>query len=83
MKDLRLLVWLTQLGLSVVAPLVGFLLLAIWLYNSCGWGQWVIWAGAILAFYSALEGFRATVKAMTTLRKEKKEETVISFNEHD
>ena len=29
MKDLPLLVWLTQLGLSVAAPLAGFVLLAV------------------------------------------------------
>ena len=31
MKDLTLLVWLTQLGLSVALPLAGFILLALWL----------------------------------------------------
>ena len=31
MKDLGLLVWLTQLGLSVAFPLAGFVLLGLWL----------------------------------------------------
>ena len=31
MKDLRMLVWLTQVGISVAAPLVVFLLIALWL----------------------------------------------------
>ena len=31
MKDLNLIVWLTQLGMSVAVPLAGFVLLAVWL----------------------------------------------------
>ena len=36
MKDLSLLVWLTQLGLSVAVPLAGFILLAVWLRSRFG-----------------------------------------------
>ena len=43
MKDLSLLVWLTQLGLSVALPPAGFILLAVWLRNQFGFGVWVIW----------------------------------------
>ena len=31
MKNLNLLIWLTQLGLSVAVPLGGFILLGLWL----------------------------------------------------
>ena len=51
MKDLSLLVWLTQLGLSVALPPVCFILLAVWLRDSCGWGGWVLWAGIGLGIY--------------------------------
>ena len=34
MKDVNLLVWLTQLGLSVAIPLAVFLGGALWLHNS-------------------------------------------------
>ena len=44
MKDLSLLIWLTQLGFSVAFPLAGFILLGVWLHDRFGWGQWVIWA---------------------------------------
>ena len=33
MKDLHMLVWLTQVGISVAAPPVVFLLIAVWLRN--------------------------------------------------
>ena len=36
MKDVTLLVWLTQMGLSIAVPLGGFIFLALWLHNSCG-----------------------------------------------
>ena len=83
MKDVTLLVWLTQLGLSVAVPPIGFILLAIWLRNSCHWGAWVIWVGVILGIYSALEGLRASLKAMSFLNKgDKKKDEPLSFNEH-
>ena len=64
MKDVTLLVWLTQMGLSIAVPLGGFIFLALWLHNSCGWGRWVIFAGIGLGLYSAFEGLRASVRAM-------------------
>ncbi len=85
MKGLKHLVWLTQLGLSVAVPPVCFILLAVWLHRSHGWGGWVIWAGIILGIYSAAEGFRASVKAMALLEKnsgKEKEDPPVSFNEH-
>ena len=45
MKDVTLIVWLTQLGLSVSLPMCGFVLLAVWLKNQFSWGNWVIFAG--------------------------------------
>ena len=41
MKDLHMLVWLTQTGISVAAPPGGFLLGAIWLRDRFGLGAWV------------------------------------------
>lgn len=83
MKSLKNLIWLTQLGLSVAVPPICFILLAVWLRDTHGWGGWVIWAGIILGAYSAVEGFRASMKAMTLLNKEKEEkEPPVSFNEH-
>ena len=39
-KVMRYLVWLTQLGLSVAAPLVCFILLGVWLRDSPKFGIW-------------------------------------------
>ena len=67
MKDLPLLVWLTQLGLSVVGPLAGFVLLAVWLKDRFGLGQWVIYVGIGLGLICAIDGLRNSLKAMERL----------------
>ena len=84
MKDLTLIVWLTQLGLSVAVPMAGFVLLAVWLQNHFGWGQWVIFVGIGLGLVCAIDGLRNSLKAMERLSRRKKEDPPpVSFNNHD
>lgn len=84
MKNLNLLVWLTQLGLSVAVPLLGFILLAVWLHGSCGWGSWVIWVGIVLGIVLAVDGLRVSLKAMERMSRDKEDkEPPVSFNDHD
>lgn len=84
MRDLNLLVFLTQLGFTVAFPLAGFVLLAIWLRSAFGWGVWVIWAGLTLGLTCAVTGFRDALKTMDRMsRDEKKEDPPVSFNEHN
>lgn len=85
MKNVTLLVWLTQLGLSVVVPPVCAIWLAVWLRNTYGWGQWVIWTGIALGVICAVDGLRVSLLAMERLskNKEEKEPPSVSFNDHD
>lgn len=84
MKDIGLLVWLTQLGLSVALPLAGFVLLAVWLRDRFAWGGWVIAVGFVLGIICAADGLRTSLKAMQMIVKDKKgEEPTVSFNDHD
>ena len=84
MKNLKLIVWLTQLGLSVAIPPAGFILLALWLRDSHGWGGWVLWVGIALGVIGAFDGLRSGLKAMERMsRNEKKEDPPVSFNEHE
>ena len=84
MKDLSLLVWLSQLGLSVALPPVGFILLAVWLRDRWCWGNWVLWVGIILGIYCAITGFVASMKSLKQLTANKKDEPLpVSFNEHN
>lgn len=84
MKDLNLLVFLSQLGLSVALPLAGFTLLGLWLRDQYGLGNWVLYAGIGLGLYCAVDGFRQTLKVMEHMGKDKKEDDPppVSFNEH-
>lgn len=85
MKDVNLLVWLMQLGISVAAPPVGFILLAVWLHNSRGWGSWVIVVCAVLGVSAAIGGLRSSLDYLNKASKDKDkdEQNVISYNEHD
>ena len=56
MRDLRLLVWLTQLGLSVAFPLAGFILLGLWLRDRFNLGLWVIIAAIVIGLAVLHEG---------------------------
>ena len=85
MKELHLIVWLSQLGFSVAFRLAGFILLAVWLHKNCGWGEWVIWAGIVLGVICAIEGLRSSLKILEQMsrRKDEKEPPAVSFNDHE
>lgn len=84
MKNLSLLVWLTQLGLSTALPLGGFVLLAVWLRQRFDWGVWVIAAGVIIGLICALDGLRNSLKAMERMAKDDRNDPpTISFNDHE
>lgn len=84
MKSYSMLVWLTQLGLSIAAPLAGFLLLAIWLRSRFDLGMWVIWVGLVFGINGAISGLRVSLKAMEQMagNKRKQDPPPISFNDH-
>lgn len=84
MKNLNMLIWLTQLGISVAAPLGGFIWLAVWLRQQFQLGVWVVLAGAFVGIVCAVDGLRVSLKAMERMSKEKNEEPPpVSFNDHD
>lgn len=85
MKNLNLIVWLTQLGYSVAFPLAGFTLLAVWLRQKFNLGPWVLFVGIGLGVISAVDGFRASLKTMERLaEKDPKDDEPppVSFNDH-
>lgn len=84
MKNLSLLAWLTQLGLSVAVTPCGFILLALWLRDRWGWGNWVLWAGIAIGLICAIDGLYRSLKIMVQMSKNKNEDTKpVSFNDHD
>lgn len=85
MKDLTLLVWLTQLGMSVAFPLAGCILLAVWLRDLFGLGMWIIWVGILLGIVGAIDGLRVSLRALERLTRRKKDDASppVCFNDHD
>ena len=85
MKNISLIVWLTQLGFSVALPPAGFILLAVWLRNRFDLGLWVLWVGIIIGLCGAIDGLRSSLKAMERLSNDKPENTPspVSYNDHD
>lgn len=77
-----MLVWLSQLGLSVALPPAGFILLASWLHNRFSLGDWVIWVGVVIGVICAVDGLRTSLRAMKKMSQEKDEKPPVSFNEH-
>ena len=73
LKDLNLIVWLSQLGLTVAMPLCGFVFLGVWLHKSVGWGSWVLWLGIALGIYCAISGFVSTLRTLSRMGEDKKE----------
>ena len=85
MKDLNLLVFMTQLGLSVAVPFALFIFLALWLQNRFGWGPWVLWVGIFLGLVSAVDGFRSSLKTMKAMteRDSEDQDPPTAFNDHE
>ncbi len=84
MKELNLLVWITQLGLGVAVPITAAVCLGIWLRKSFALGVWVFILCLVLGLLCALGSLTSSLKAMERMSKSKKEEDIptVSFNDH-
>ena len=60
----RLLAWVTQFGFSVVAPLAGCILLAVWLRDRFALGGWVLALGVALGILGAVGGLASSIRLM-------------------
>ena len=83
LKDLHLLTWVTQLGLTAAVPPVGFIWLAVWLKNRFQLGQWVLWLGIFMGVYCAIYGLYTSLKSLKKFASvQKKEAPAVAFNDH-
>lgn len=91
MKELSLLTWLTQLGLSVAVPLAGFVWLAVWIRQRYALGNWVVILGVVLGVYCAVHNGIQSLKTLNRLqqkwrsdeKEEKKPNEAVFYNDHD
>lgn len=82
MKNVSMLVWLTQLGLSVAVSPVLFILLAVWLRQF--WGGWVLWVGIAMALYTAVTGLLSGLRTMQQMSEKREKDTPpVAFNDHE
>ena len=82
MKDLSLIVYITQLGMSIAAPLTGFTLLGVWLRNRLELGAWVIAFFCTVGLISGIHGFIMELKILEKRESKKDKPAPRSFNGH-
>ena len=85
MKDLTLLVWLMQLGISVAVPLGVFVGGALWLQKRFAMGSWIVIVGVVLGISLAIYEFYRMMKLLDKVgnKKKEKETTAVYFNDHE
>lgn len=77
------LVWVTQLGFSLLFPLVVFLWLAHWLTGSLGWPLWVYVPAILLGLATGAQTFRSFAqRMMKKAQKDLDEKKPMGFNKH-
>ena len=77
-----MLVWLSQLGLSVAVPPVVSVWLSVWIRNRFVLGNWVIWIGVALGVYWAIMGLISSLRTMERMSREKTKDIPPAFNDH-
>ena len=82
LKDVSLLVFLSQLGLGVALPLTGFVLLGVWLRQVFELGIWIVIVFTALGALFAVQGFINTLRTMDRMAK-KPEDQPLSYNDHE
>lgn len=88
MKEVNMLVWMTQLGISAAAPLAGFSLLGLWLRSRFSLGVWVVIVCIGLGLAGAVSGLRSSLRIMERMDESVKKgdsppPPPVSFNEHE
>ncbi len=77
-----MLVFLSQLGLGVVLPLAGFILLGVWLRQWLDLGVWIVLVFTAIGGLMAVQGFINTLKTMNRMAQ-KPEDSTLGYNEHE
>ncbi|MGM9590443.1 MAG: AtpZ/AtpI family protein [Faecousia sp.] len=85
MKFLNLLLWVTQLGFSILFPLCFFLYLGYWLQNKFSLGLWVIILLGILGLLTSVSTVKSCLRSLLKAADEAspQRDTPIAFNNHD
>lgn len=77
-KIMRGLVFVGQLGVSIITPPVVLILLARWLMDRFGWGLWVMVTAILVGIITAFTSAWSTLKRLIP----KNDRTSVSYNKH-
>ena len=83
MKDWKLLVWITQLGMGIAMPLAGFTLLGVWLKSRFGLGPWVVITGCAVGLICAVRTFIGSLKMLSQQQDRQDPRPPVGFNKHE
>lgn len=85
MKTLSLLMWVTQLGFSIMFPLCFFLLLATWLRGKYSLGLWIVVLFGILGLLTTVSTVRSCLRSLRKAAEEAgdQKDPPVAFNDHD
>lgn len=85
MKLLKELVWITQLGFSIVTPLLLCLLFSVWVRDRLHFGGWIILIGLFFGLGSAFSAGLSFVRHTRSLDSDSNggKKPPVSFNSHD
>ncbi len=83
MSGLKNLVWLTQLGFSIISPLLVCIFGAVWLREQFQWGAWIVIVGLFLGLGGAFSAGVTFFRYTKHITKPEKKTPPVSFNEHE
>ena len=82
-KALQGLVWLTQLGFSLVFPPLCLIWLAIWLQHRFSLGDWVLIVGILLGLCGSVGTALTFYRTMTQKARKDQKKRPTGFNSHE
>ena len=82
-KALQNLLWISQLGVSLITPPLVCIWGAYWLQNHFSLGGWIMILGIILGFGAAASSGMAFYRMVLRQAKKKEEKHGKSFNSHE
>lgn len=82
-KLLRSLTWLTQLGLSIMAPPVLCIGACWWLQSRFGLGVWIMVLGIVLGLGGSVSGALQFYRMVRRQAEKGKKDTPDAFNTHE
>ena len=85
MKQLNLILWVTQFGVSILFPICFFLLLSVWLQQKFDLGMWIVAVFGILGLLTSFSTARSCLRSLLKAAEEVSDskEKPISFNDHN